>query len=75
MDFKFRQIDKYMKKIICYLRTLKDWRLVLQVFLDFNASYIAHDYIEQKQKIKGNRIYYPLKCKTCGNVSTAFRAL
>ncbi len=62
-----------MRKIICYLRTLKEWKIVLMAFWNFNAIYIAHDYIEQKSYMRGNKLYEPLKCKICGDVSLSWR--
>ena len=64
-----------MKRIICYLRTIKDWRIVLTAFWNFNAYYIAHDYYEQKSYIKGDKLYRPLKCKTCGDIDISWRRL
>ena len=62
-----------MKKIICYLRTFKDWKIFLQAFWNFNAIYIAHDYYEQKSYIRGKKMYFPVKCKTCGDISIGWR--
>ena len=69
----YRKIS--MKRIVCYLRTLKDWRIVVMAFWEFNAIYVAHDYYEQKSYIKRSKLYESLKCKTCGNISVGWRQL
>lgn len=55
------------------MQTLKEIDTVLKAFWNFNAIYIAHDYVEQDSYRDGSRIYYPLKCETCGHISEAWR--
>jgi len=64
-----------MKRIICYMRTIKEWRTFLNSLFTFGAIYIAHDYKEVYTKyIKTRgRTEQKLKCMTCGNISVAWR--
>lgn len=62
-----------MKKIICYLRTIKEFKIFFMSLFNFGALYVAHNYIQQKSYIKGTKIFDPLKCETCGHVSEAWR--
>jgi hypothetical protein len=62
-----------MKRIICYLKTIKDWKIFLNALISFSAIYVAHDFEEQATYSDGTRIYEPLKCKTCGHISNAYR--
>ncbi|MEK6882631.1 MAG: hypothetical protein AABY22_23620 [Nanoarchaeota archaeon] len=64
-----------MKRLICYFRTILEINTVLKVFWAFNAIYVAHDYYEQKSYIRGEKLYEPLKCKTCGHIDIAWRQL
>jgi hypothetical protein len=66
-----------MKRIICYIRTIKEWKVFLNALFTFGAIYIAHDYIEVSNKyVKSRkRIESKLKCKTCGHISIAWRNL
>lgn len=62
-----------MKKVLCYLRTVKEINNVVQIYIATGGVYIAHDYVEQKPYKKDNNMYYPLKCKTCNHVSASWR--
>ena len=65
-----------MKKIKCYLRTVKEWKMFFNILFTFGAIYIAHDYQEVSDKyIKSrNRFEQKLKCLTCGHISIAWRS-
>jgi hypothetical protein len=69
-----------MKRIICYLRTIKEWQTFVQGILDFDAIYVAHDYKQvgngdctYGKWIKSRKRYeLKLKCQTCGDISTVW---
>jgi len=60
-----------MKKIICYLRTLKELDVFLKVLFFYGAIYIAHGYKEVSYKYIKTRKRFEskLKCQTCGHIS------
>lgn len=66
-----------MKRIICYLRTIKQWQTFLDALLNYGAIYVAHDYkqvgkgeVTYGKWIKSRKRYeMKLKCQTCGDVS------
>lgn len=62
-------------KLTCYWQTVKEVRTFLQILWEFGAIYIAHDYREMKPYRKGTRMYYPLKCRRCGDISEAWQEL
>jgi hypothetical protein len=66
-----------MKRIICYLRTIKEFNVFLMALFNFGALYIAHDYKEGTTKFnkRKKRIEETLICQTCGDKSIAWRKL
>ena len=62
-------------KVICYLKTLKELDMFFKALWNFGAIYINHEYQEQKSYIKGSKMYDPLRCKTCGHISVAWKQL
>jgi len=63
-----------MKRIICYLRTIKELRTVIETYINFGSFYIAHDYVEKSTKLNKNskRIEQILVCQTCGSINKAY---
>ena len=54
-----------MKKVICYLRTIRERETFLGALFNLGGIYVAHDYKEMsKDKIK---------CQTCGDISIGWR--
>jgi len=64
-----------MKRLICYLRTIKEFKTFIKVLIIHGAIYVAHAYVEKKSYIKDNKIYIPLVCQICGHKSVAWREL
>jgi len=63
-----------MRKLICYARTIKEWKAFLHAWLFLDAIYVAHDY---KEVFHGfvksrNRVEQKLVCQTCGDVSISY---
>jgi len=58
-----------MKRIICYLRTIKEFGTFINVYINFGAIYIAHNYKEIHSKDKNKQV---LKCQTCGHESVSY---
>lgn len=64
-----------MKKLICYLKTIKDFKVFINALISFGAIYVAHDYVEVSNKyIKSrNRFESRLVCQVCGDTSISWR--
>ncbi len=64
-----------MKKIICYLRTIKEWQVFFNALFNFGAIYIAHDYLEVSNKFnkRKRRMEQKLVCQTCGDVDMGYK--
>jgi hypothetical protein len=45
-----------MKRIICYLRTIKEFRTFVNAYINFGAIYIAHNYKEIPSKNKNKQV-------------------
>jgi hypothetical protein len=64
-----------VKRLICYWRTLLEIDTLVMALTEFGAAYVAHDYREQKPRVRGNKLYETLKCQTCGTKSVSWRLL
>jgi len=64
-----------MNKIICYARTIKEWKAFWSALMTFGAIYVAHDYVEVSNKYIKSRKRFESKlvCQTCGDIDISWR--
>jgi len=61
-----------IKKLICMVRTIPEWRIIINSYLNFGTLYINHTYVETDEKERDGRPCQILKCSVCECESVGF---